>query len=294
MKLTNMIGVASTVGGLLSNNFRRSRFAKPGKQGIWAKELPSHINNYGIQRDNLGIIICPVPKVMRDRFNQTYSENLLGVTRRSESFNIPGKTIQTSETRRYGVGPTSRMPVGSVNPYTLTINFVADQMGLYYQYWQAWMDGIVRTQGRSRSSVSTPNNWGTHFFEVEYFNNYTVDITLLELDPKYDEAVETKLINAYPIGIQDHVINWGNSGFVTFNVEFAVEAIDVKTDKILSGGKLPPPPNVSRSSLVSNLIKAGNAVQLLSSMKSSGGLKGAAGIIGVGAAALANFGGVRR
>lgn len=288
-----MIGVASTVGGLLSNNFRRSRFAKPGKQGDWAKEIPSHINNYGIQRDNLGIVICPVAKVIRDRWNNS-NENLLGVTRRSESFNIPGKAIQTSETRRYGIGPVSRMPVGSVNPSTFTINFVADQTGLYYQYWQAWMDGIVRTQGRSQSSVSTPNNWGTYFYEVEYFSNYTVDITLLELDPKYDEAVETKLINAYPIGIQDHVINWGNSGFVTFNVEFAVEAVDVRIDKLNNGGKLPAPPKASRSSLVSNLIKAGNAVQLLSSMKSSGGLKGAAGIIGVGAAALANFGGVRR
>lgn len=287
-----MIGTASTIGGLLSNNFRRSRFAKPGKQGSWAKELPSHINNYGIQRDNLGIIICPVAKVLRDRWNNS-NENLVGVTRRSESFNIPGKTIQTSEVRRYGIGTTSRMPVGSVNPPTFTINFVADQMGLYYQYWHAWMDGIVRTQGRSKSSISTPNNWGTHFFEVEYFNNYAVDITLLELDPKYDEAVETKLVNAYPIGIQDHVINWGNSGFVTFNVEFAVEAVDVKIDK-LKNGFLPPAPKASRSSLVSNLIKAGNAVQLLSSMKSSGGLKGAAGIIGVGAVALANFGGVRR
>lgn len=291
-KLTNMIGVGTTLGGLLSNNFRKSRFAKPGQYAEWAKHIPSHYNNYGVQRDNLGLVICPVAKVLRDKWNNP-NETLLGVSRRSESFNIPGQTLQTTDNRRYGVGPLSRMPVGNINPTTFTLNFVADEMGLYYQYWMAWMDGIVRSNGRSTSSMGTPNRYGTHFYEVEYFNNYAVDITLLELDPRYDKIVETKLINAYPIGIQEHTINWGNTGFVTFNVEFAYDAFDVKLDK-LGGGKLPPRQNPRRSSTVANLIKAGNAIQLLSSMKSSGGLRGAAGIIGVGTAALANFGTIRR
>lgn len=292
MKETNTITTPTTVeapvarrvviDGAFNDALRKPppNFARPGTQGTWARDIPSNINNYGIQRDNLGIVICPVAKILRDRWNQN-DENLLAVTRRSESFNIPGKTIQTSEVRRYGIGATSRVPVGSVNPPTFTINFVADQTGLYYQFWIVWMDGIVRTQGRSSSSMSTPNNWGTYFYEVEYFNNYTVDITLLELDPKYNEIVETKLVNAYPIGIQDHVINWGNSGFVTFNVEFAVEAVDVKINKLSSGGKLPPMPEASGSSLAANLIQSGNAVD-------------AAGIIGGGVQQLASAGGVRR
>lgn len=291
--ILNAIGVASTVGGLASNLIGGKKKATGGEHATWAKQIPSHINGYGIQRDNLGLIMCPVAKTIRDRYHNP-NPHLVGVTRRTEGYNVPGTSIQTSDVRRYGVGPTSKMPVGSINTNNVTINFVADQDGLYYQYFVGWMDGIVHFSGRHKSAIHVPNAWGAQFYEVSYQSDYAVDISLYEMDQQYNTIIETVLIDAYPISIQDKQMNWGNSGMVTFNVEFAYQATDTKITKLSNKGQLPPPPNANRSSLIGNLIKAGNAIQLVSSIKKSGGIKGAAGIIGAGAALLGTVGGVRR
>lgn len=290
--ILNAIGVASTVGGLASNLTGRKK-PSGGAHASWATQIPTHINAYGIQRDNLGLIMCPVPKVIRDRYHNP-NPHLVGVTRRTEGYNVPGPAIQTTDVRRYGVGPVSRMPVGNVNTNVVTLNFVADQDGLYYQYFVAWMDSIVHFSGRRQSAIHVPNKWGNHFYEVSYHNEYAVDLSLYEMNQTYDTIIETTLVDAYPVSIQDKQMNWGNSGMVTFNIEFAYQVADTNINKLTNKGMLPPPPNANRSSLIGNLIKAGNAVQLLSSIKKSGGIKGAAGIIGAGAAILGTVGGVRR
>lgn len=292
--LFNIIGTASTLGGVVSNVMRAGKKkAEGGPNHIWAKEIPTHINSYGIQRDNLGVIICPVPAVLRQRYNNN-NENIVGVTRRTEAYNVPGSIIQTSDSRRYGVGPVSRLPVGTVTNTNFTINFVADQMGLYYQYFVAWMDGIVHYNGRSRASISTADQWGSHFYEVSYFKDYAVDLTLNEMDEKFNTIIETKLVGAYPISISDKAMSWGNSGLVTFNVEFAYVATDTNINKISNNGKLPPPPKARSQGMLGSILKGASIVQAVSSMRGRGGIGNAVGLVAAGASALNVIGGIRR
>ena len=284
--LLGALGAASTVGGVVSN-LLGSKKVKDGKHTSWVRDVPAHYNKYGIQRDNLGLIFCPMPRIIKSRYDYN-GRDVVGITRRTEGYNIPGPSIQTTEIRRYGIGPTSRMPIGSVNTNTFSIQFVADQEGLYYKFFQAWMDGIVHFSGRSKSSINTPNAFGTNFYEVEYQDDYAVDISLIEMTQKHETCIETKLVQAFPVSIQDKQMNWGNSGFVTFNVEFAYMASDTDLAAVQKG--LPQynfKPN--GPGMMGKLIKGMNTIQLLSSMKKSGGLKGVAGVIGVGATALSVF-----
>jgi hypothetical protein len=290
--LYNVIGSASTVLGVASNLLRSGNRGRGGEYAQWAKEIPSHINNYGIQRDNLGLVICPVADVLKQRYNNN-NERLLGVTRRTDGFNVPGAVIQTSDSRRYGIGPVSRLPVGTVTNTNFTINFVADQMGLYYQYFVAWMDGIVHYNGRSKASINTPNKFGNYFYEVSYFKDYAVDLTLHEMDERYNSIIETTLVGAYPISVSDKAISWGNSGLVTFNVEFAYVASDTKIDK-LNSGQLPAPPQARGQGLLGSILKGASIIQAVSSMKGRGGIGNAIGLVAAGAAALNVVGGVRR
>lgn len=282
------LGAAATVGGLISNAFGKKKTA--GKRAGLATEIPAEINQYGIQRDNLGVVDCTVPLGMVARYKLPGVVN--GIAYRSEQFNVPGVSIQTSDVRRYGIGPTMRVPVGSVNSTTFTLNFIADQQGIYYQYFKAWMDYIVHFDGRQLQTMGNLDKYGTHNYEVEYMENYITDIKLVELDPKYNEITTTTLVNAYPVAIQDKQINWGNSGLMTFTVEFAFEASSTSYQQLEAG--FADKVSARGSGIIGTLIKAGNTIQLLSSIKKSGGLKGVAGAVGAGALAISTISSIRR
>ena len=287
--LTNLIGAATTAGGLIAN-LRGTQKPKEGTYAKYSPEVVTDVLNWGVQRDNLGLVVLGIPKLLKER-NQITADAIKSVTYRTEGFTVPGMSIQTTDVRRYGIGPIQRLPVGSLNNNNVTLTIVADQAGVQYKFWMTWMNSIVNFRGRSDRAMWTKNDFDENFYEVQYRDDYAVDITTYEVNPAFDSILETRLTKAYPISIQDKIINWGNSGFVVFTVELAYEAIDpIRVDIPKSS----QPQKGKNSNLMANLIKAGNAVQLISSMRSSGGLKGAAGIIGVGAAALANFGGVRR
>jgi hypothetical protein len=283
MSLYNLLGAASSVGGLVANLFK----SKPvvGEHADWAEEVPTHFVNYGVQRDTLGMIWCPVPKVMKDRYGNA-NDKIYGVTRRTDSFNVPGTTIPTSEVRRYGVGPAIRVPIGTVNNNTITINLIADVHGLYYQWMMAWMDGIVNFNGRKTRAMLTPNQWGANFYEVAYFKDYAVDLTLLEMNEKFDTIIETTLVGAYPVAISDKQINWAGTGLMSFNLEFAYTAVDVKIDRVKPPGRLPPPPSRPWALPVGSIIKGLAMAQVLSSLKDAKGSAQIGGIVAAGAATL--------
>lgn len=281
------LGAAATVGGLISNAFDKKK-TKGARAGL-ATEIPAEINQYGIQRDNLGVVDCTVPKGMEARYK--LPSIVKGIAYRSEQFNVPGVSIQTSDIRRYGIGPTQRMPIGSVNNSTFTLNFIADQQGIYYQYFKAWMDYIVHFDDR-KTPMNVASKFGTFNYEVEYMENYVTDIKLVELDPKYNEITTTTLVDAYPVAIQDKQINWGNSGLMMFTVEFAFAASDTSYKQLEAG--FAKEVSANGSGIIGNLIKAGNTLQLLSSIKKSGGFKGVAGAVGAGALAISTISSIRR
>lgn len=290
----NILGTATTVGGLLSNALGGGNRATGGEHASWAKQIPQHIKDYGIQRDNLGLIMCPVPKVMRDRYGNA-NDQIYGVTRRSDSFNVPGTSIPVTDVRRYSTGPSVKVPIGTVNSTNFTINMIADQRGLYYQWMVAWMDGITNFNGRSSRAITQPNTWGSYFYEVNYFTDYSVDLTILEMDEQYNSIIETKLVGAYPVAISDKQINWGSSGLMSFNVEFVYTALDTKIDKVQPPGTLPPVAAPASSSALGTLLKGLSIAQALTSMRGKSNIGTVAGLVATGASVLSMIpGGVSR
>lgn len=292
--ISGLLGAASTVGGLASNLLNQGKVkGAGGEHKDVSTRVRGNINDFGVQKDNLGFIEIASPQLLRERYQ--VGAQIAGITSRAEGFNVPGTMIQTSETRRYGVGPLSRLPVGSVNVNTFTVTMIADKDGAYYKTFIAWMDTIVHFNGRRKAAMGE-RKWSTDFYEVSYFKNdtgmynYASDIRLIELDDRFDTIIETTLIGAYPISIQDKQINWGNSGLMKFNVEFAFISADTNIEKIEQNPQTVTP----RRDIIGTILKGVSVVRALSSLRKTGGIAKVGGLVATGAAALSVVGGIRR
>lgn len=296
--IAGAVGLLGTAGGLISNiSGQKFALKKGGKWSVSPNDIRSHIDEFGIQKQSLGMVLFQPPTVIRQLYSATAVRVIEGVWKRTDQFNVPGSSIQTSDVRRYGYGPTNRVPVGNVTSSNFTLNMVGDKDGAYYKVMRAWMDGVVHHNGRSKMSMATRSTSGGRFlYEVSYMEDYAVDIMLMELNERYDEIMITKLIKAYPVGIQDKQMSWSNQGLVTFNVEFAYTAADtiIEDIKNVQVDPLMTSPAKKRTALYANIVKGLSVLQSFSSAKKGGGIANVVGVVAAGAAALNVVGGLRR
>lgn len=276
------LGLATTGLGVIAN-LLPSKFDRSGKAASEPKRVGADIIKYGVAQTNLGLVTIPSPKIMQSRYS--LGGTVASVGSFVESFNVPGKSIQTSDVRRFGVGPLMKTPVGSTGQNTTTITVIGDAQGRFYNFYYLWLNSIVRTEGLDKAWTQTLND--AYPYEVSYFEDYAANITMHEHNVRMDVVTETALLGAFPISISDKQMNWNNTGMMTFTVEFAYRYITIK-DVETNVVAFTRPPAKTNLGIVAALIKAGNAIQLAQSIRSSGG-SGAAALVAVGASALSAF-----
>lgn len=276
------LGAATTGIGLLAN-LMPSKFDRSGKYASIPKRVGANIVKYGVAQTNLGLVIINSPKIMQQRY--ALGSIVAGAGSFIEAFNVPGKSLQTSDVRRFGVGPLLKSVVGSTGQNTTTLTILGDAQGKFYNFYYLWLNSIVRTEGMDKSWESPLND--TYPYEVSYFDQYAATIIMNECNVNMNVVTETSLLGAFPISISEKQMNWNNTGLMSFTVEIAYRYVsikDVETDVIT----FERPPVKFSLGIVAALIKAGNAIQLAQSIKSSGGSSAAA-LVAVGASALSAF-----
>ena len=276
------LGAATTGIGLLAN-LMPSKFDRSGKHANVPQRVGANIVKYGVAQTNLGLVIINSPKIMQQRY--ALGSIVAGAGSFIEAFNVPGKSLQTSDVRRFGVGPLLKSVVGSTGQNTTTLTILGDAQGKFYNFYYLWLNSIVRTEGMDKSWESPLND--TYPYEVSYFDQYASTIIMNECNVNMNVVTETSLLGAFPISISEKQMNWNNTGLMSFTVEIAYRYVsikDVETDVIT----FERPPVKFSLGIVAALIKAGNAIQLAQSIKSSGGSSAAA-LVAVGASALSAF-----
>jgi hypothetical protein len=179
----------------------------------------------------------------------------------SESTNLPGVALQTSEVRRYGYGPTERKPY---LPSFIDTNFsfFVDGSGLIQKFFYKWMNGIVKFDETVNGSGATYGTNTLQPFEVNYKDQYATDILITTVDENNNDIINVRLTKAFPIFMGDISLGWGDTDsisrlpitFTYFN--WKIENINVNQ---VSENRKP--------GVVQSLIKAGTALQTLSTLR---------------------------
>lgn len=209
----------------------------------------------GLQRSNHFYVTIPNPKILKSDIGPILLPFL------TDSTNLPGVSLATSEVRRYGYGVAEKKPYAPI--FTdIQMSFYGDGSGTAHKFFYKWMNGIVKfdngVNGKSGFNKLRP-------FEVEYKTDYAVDIIITTLDEKERKIMEFKLYDAFPIAIGDISMSWGDTdSFQKIPVTFTFSRwkrtdVSLDIDEEFSG-----------LSTIQKILKVGTAIQTLATLRKPG------------------------
>jgi hypothetical protein len=223
----------------------------------------------GIARTNLFYVSIPFPTMMGSssvsQGGTTLTDSTLSLL--CESASLPGVQLATSDIRRYGVGPMEKKPYSAIF-VDQTLSFIGDNTGKVYNHFYTWMNGIIKYDDLPGNSPKTGYN-GLNSYELEYKENYAVDITITCVNEVDQEIIVCKLIQAYPIFLGEVQLSWAeNDTFMRIPAVFTF--MNWKLDKININSALQNPGN--NISTLQKLLQVGSAVQTLASLRKPTGI----------------------
>lgn len=176
----------------------------------------SNIQKFGeLSRSDRFRVLIPLPV----SFGPTGESSDL-LTLRCEDAELPGKSFSTFDVRTYG--PIQRFPnLTTYNDITLTFlcsaNIIENnEIGFFEKMiFENWMDTINPTPNKTSNSVDIA------YHNFNYKKSYQTDITIEHYD-LYDKLnYSVKLIDAFPISINQITLAWGNDQIARLSVTFA-------------------------------------------------------------------------
>ena len=248
-KTTQIAGVLNALGVL--GKAKKNPPTQRGMDGVRAQLAKVS----GPQRTNLFVVEF-TPPIMLNNF----TDSAKTITFLTESCNLPGVSLATSEIRRYGYGATEKKPYMAI--FTdQTFSVIADNKGVAHRFFYKWMNGIVRYD----SPFGGGSNYaGLQPFQVNYKDQYRSDVTITSYDEFERKVIVIKLYDAFPIFVGDMALNWADiDGIARLPITFTYTNwertnIDVETTDKAGNNDL---------SLLQKLQKASNAIQTLATLR---------------------------
>jgi hypothetical protein len=123
-------------------------------------------------------------------------------------------TMRTADVARFGVGVSEKMPY-SANYTDVSLTFLMDRYGTQYNFWYAWFNYVFGIAGQETVSNifgsyqnGAGGDQGRSFYTTEYKDNYSATIVVTVYDLEGNPNVQTTLLKAYPISINDTALSW--------------------------------------------------------------------------------------
>lgn len=211
----------------------------------------------GFSRPSYFYVEIPPPPFMRDSADEARTLAFL-----CESTNLPGVNLATSDIRRYGIGPIEKKPYAPI--FTdVTFTFFADASGMVQKFFYKWMNGIVKFDEVHYGPAGEIGFGETiEPFEVNYKNRYATDILITTVDESNNDIINVRLRDAFPIFFGDISLGWNDTdsisrlpiNFTYYN--WKIENININQLQ-----------ETRSQSIIQRLIKAGTAIQTLSTLR---------------------------
>ena len=178
-----------------------------------------------------------VPNLCRIKFNPK-TEQLTFAKEKVETlsllgykFAVPTLNFVTSEVRRAGFGPMERR-VSNFAPSTVAIEFFLDNNNHVLDFFNQWALFHANYQGGDLQTVTKlGEKKEAHFGQVGYFDDYAMNLDIEVYDPKEDQIVNYKVVDASILSLGTIELGWQqNNELTTLSVQLAYRAITPSTN----------------------------------------------------------------
>ena len=253
-KIQGFLGQTKQLGNSvknLTNTFSRLFGGSGGgsSDGFNINEFRAKINKTGVLKNNLFLVYFPMPNCLSKVYGQS-TKDLFFYTK---STSLPGVGMDYGGdyVRRYGYGPAEKyayLPIFN----DISITFMLDGQGFNRKFFDNWASTIVNFYNPDGISASTNRISGYDPYEVEYKENYVVDLTITVFDETNDKILFYTLKDAFPVSIETTPLDWERQNeMATAAISFAYrdwysDSVDGQTTNIN------PPPNNATFNIPAN------------------------------------------
>lgn len=139
--------------------------------------------------------------------------------KRIDSVKLPGATLDTFETRRYGVGPNIRVGT-NVRFEPFSISVITDKNYNIYKYFYTWINGVFDFSGKGDQRSSGVNRFPSYL--TSYKSDFACNIKVNVYESTGQLKAKYIFYDAFPIGITDPALSWrDNNTLHKFDMTFS-------------------------------------------------------------------------
>ena len=203
-------------------------------------DFSSHIKQSGYLRKNHFELNVTVPPILQGRNIERPggSNSTSNVTRmmtfRVANIRTPQVSLNTTNIRRYGVGPVQKYAYTSqFNEIIFTIT--CDEKGTIWHFWHNWLRSVFDSTGGSDQLTGNFNTFPTYYsrFRDEYSS--TVQLNLYDQIAQ-DEKTGTlrfDMFETYPVNIMETPLSWSDTRLLELTIvlnfkDFTIVGSDVE------------------------------------------------------------------
>ena len=136
---------------------------------------------------------------------------------------LPGVTFNTTEARRYGVGPTYSYPTSNVLT-DVQFSFMCDSTGIIQDYFHQWMNRIFEYN----LDADLP-------YTSAYLRDYATTLTIELFNRKKNVYYTFELVDAYPFAVGNAQLSWEGSTLMRLPVSFKFKTYKFKMESAEPG-----------------------------------------------------------
>lgn len=186
-------------------------------------------NNGGIQKPSLFAVDVSMPLGLLSLASESGSSlNSTNLRFFCYATNLPGLQLATAQVRRYGYGPLEEKPFVPVFS-SLQTRFICDGHGAIWNFFNAWIKYIVNFDARKGMNTATGFSSSgsrtapdTFPYELNYKNDFVVDMTVTLYNPDGSQSLSLVLREAYPKFVGDVGLSWEDKvSFMSLPVEWS-------------------------------------------------------------------------
>lgn len=175
-----------------------------------------NINDFGYIKSNKFEVFVQSPKFLQNKYiqvgnRQTTVNDLNNLLRfRIEQVVVPGVSLQSIDTNRYGVGPTQKMPYNA-QYFDTTFSILLDKNTDLWDFWYNWTNGIFNFNGQEPNGNNIFDGTRIPTYSVEYKDEYST-VMMIVLYNDVGETVKTiNLYEAFPSSVRNIQLAWNDN-----------------------------------------------------------------------------------
>ena len=210
-----------------------------------------NVNSYGYAKNNKFEVFVQAPRILQ---NSTLNTN--GIERTTDTINnvlryridqvrAPGAFLLSTDTNRYGVGPTQKMPFNSQFSDT-TFSILVDQRTFLWDFWYNWINAIFNFNGQEPNGNNLFTGGRIPKYTLKYKDEYST-VMMIVIYNDFGETVKTiNLYDAFPSSIAEIPLAWNDTqGLMRLAItitysQFSFVGSDITTNNL-------PAPTISAS-----------------------------------------------